>query len=262
MDNLFLSYADFKEMFTGKVNFLQFSGLVAAIKKHMQQNNKIIIIDFNIRCPSTINLIFQSKKCCKKIYNILISKKKSFSTSESEYGFKMVSILVEKNGKQSICFLLKQLQKQNYNGFNVNFKCFTDYLLQTNYLNKCAIRDSPLCSYCNQLPETKDHLFSECFLLKDLWIEMENWLKSTLDIDIDLNRNSILFGKINNLENLIILTIQYYIYPDKFTTSKKLSFEKLKKNVINRLCIEKFVLLKNCKYKEFNNCLRNVFTKY
>ena len=27
---------------------------------------------------------------------------------------------------------------------------------------------------------------------------MENWLKSTLDIDIDLNRNSILFGKINN----------------------------------------------------------------
>ena len=106
----------------------------------------------------------------------------------------MVSILVEKNGKQSILFLLKQLQKQNYNGFNVNFKCFTDYLLQTNYLNKCAIRDSPLCSYCNQLPETKDHLFSECFLLKDLCIEME----STLDIDIYLNRNSILFGKINN----------------------------------------------------------------
>ena len=91
---------------------------------------------------------------------------------------------------------------------------------------------------------------------------MENWLKSTLDIDINLNRNSISFGKINNLENLIILTIQYYIYPDKFTTSKKLSFENLKKNVINRLCMEKFILLKNCKYKEFNNCLRNVFTKY
>ena len=73
-------------------------------------------------------------------------------------------------------------------------------LSATNYcLNKCAIKDSPLCSYCNQLPETKDHLFSECFLIKDLWIEMENWLKSTLDIDINLNRNSILFGKINNL---------------------------------------------------------------
>ena len=27
---------------------------------------------------------------------------------------------------------------------------------------------------------------------------------------------------------------------------------------INRLYIEKFILLKNCKYKEFNSCLKNV----
>ena len=62
MDNSLMSYAKFKEMSTGNVNFLQFSGLIATIKKYMQQNNKIIVKDFNIRYPSTISLIFQSKK--------------------------------------------------------------------------------------------------------------------------------------------------------------------------------------------------------
>ena len=93
-----------------------------------------------------------------------------------------------------------------------------------------------------------------------------NWLKSILDIDINLSRNSILFGKINNfrsnrLENLIILIIKYYIYITKFTTSKNLNFENLKTIVVNRLYIEKFILLKNCKYKEFDKCLKNVLQK-
>lgn len=134
------------------------------------------------------------------------------------------------------------------------------------YLNICGIKDSTLCSYCNQLPETLDHLFSECYLIKDLWFEVEHWLKSTLDIDINTSRNSILFGKLNNvrlhrLENLIILIIKYYIYTNKFTPSKRLSFETLKKNVISRLYVEKFILLKNCKYNEFNKCLKNALQK-
>ena len=84
--------------------------------------------------------------------------------------------------------------------------------------------------------------------------------------DINLSRNSILFGKINNfrsnrLENLIILIIKYYIYITKFTTSKNLNFENLKTIVVNRLYIEKFILLKNCKYKEFDKCLKNVLQK-
>jgi hypothetical protein len=52
-------------------------------------------------------------------------------------------------------------------------------------------------------------------------------------IDINTNRNSILFGKINNfrsyrLENLTILTIKYYIYTNKFTPSKNQNYETLK----------------------------------
>ena len=93
----------------------------------MQQNNKIIVKDFNIRYPSTISLIFQSKKGCKEMYNVHISKKKSFPASESKW-FQNGITLVENNGKQFTCFHLKQLQKQNYSGFN--FKCYTDYLLQ------------------------------------------------------------------------------------------------------------------------------------
>ena len=46
------------------------------------------------------------------------------------------------------------------------------------------------------------------------------------------------------IQNLIILIIKYYIYITKFTTSKNLNFENLKTIVVNRLYIEKFILLK------------------
>ena len=194
------------------------------------------------------------------IVNILISKKKSFPTSEIKW-FQNGINFSRKEWEAVYMLPFKTTAETKLQWFH--FQMLHRLSATNYYLNKCAIKDSPLCSYCNQLPETIDHLFSECFLIKELWIEIENWLKSTLDIDINLNRNSILFGKINKfrsnrLENLIILTIKYYIYTNKFTTSKKLSFEHLKKNIINRLYIEKFILLKNCKYKEFNSCLKNV----
>lgn len=64
----------FKDMSTGKVNFLQFSGLLTAIKKYMQPSYKMFVKCFSIRHPSTIELIFKSKKACKNMYNVLISK--------------------------------------------------------------------------------------------------------------------------------------------------------------------------------------------
>ena len=258
-----MSFAEFQEMYTGNINFLQFSGLIATIKKHKQQNNKTIIKDFNIRYPSTIELIFKSKKGCKEMYDVLISKNKCFPTSEKKWAEKGIN-LSRKEWEKAYLLPFKTTSETKLQWFQ--FQMLHRLSATNYYLNKCGIKDSPLCSYCNQLPETLDHLFSECAQIKELWIDIENWLKSALDIDINTNRNSILFGKINNLrlyrlENLIILTIKYYIYTNKFTPSKNLNIETLKQYLINRFYVEKFILLKNCKFNEFNKCLKSAIQK-
>ena len=54
-DNSLMSFAEFQEMYTGNINFLQFSGLIATIKKHKQQNNKTIIKDLILDTPPPLN---------------------------------------------------------------------------------------------------------------------------------------------------------------------------------------------------------------
>lgn len=82
-------------------------------------------------------------------------------------------------------------------------------------------------------------------------IEVEIWSKSTLDIDIHSNRNTILFGKLHRLENHIILINQMLYLYKQVHPFKEVEFGNPKKNIISQLYVETFILLNICKYNEF-----------
>lgn len=162
--------------------------------------------------------------------------------------------------------------------YNLPFKCTQETRLQwlqtqllhrisaTNkYLCNCNLINSASCSFCGQLTETINHLFSECYLIKELWDKIKHWLKD-LQLNVNFDNKSILFGKYLNsdihlFENLLILIVKQYIYACKFSFSKQLNVEALKHTIINRPYVEKYILLKNCKYQEYNNYWSNIFQK-
>ena len=60
--------------------------------------------------------------------------------------------------------------------------------------------------------ETIEHLFADCYIIKEMWRNTEEWISNEFDRHINFDRKSILFGKFNKCDNLMILTIKHYIY--------------------------------------------------
>ena len=56
------------------------------------------------------------------------------------------------------------------------FQLLHRILLTNNYLHKIGLFKSPLCYLCQQTTETIEHIFAECFAVKEIWIEVERWI--------------------------------------------------------------------------------------
>ena len=55
-------------------------------------------------------------------------------------------------------------------------------LPNNNYLHKIGLVNSPLCYFCQQTLETIEHIFAECFVVKEFWIEVEGWILEVFNI--------------------------------------------------------------------------------
>ena len=93
------------------------------------------------------------------------------------------------------------------NTFNICFKTVQDnYLiwlqyrilnriLGTKYLqHKMNIIDSSKCNICNNSIQTTKHLFVDCPPIKQLWINIQQWIKNSLNININLTPLDIILG--------------------------------------------------------------------
>ena len=134
------------------------------------------------------------------------------------------------------------------------------------YLHRIKIIDSPICTFCKMDFETVDHIFVECPHVKEIWYGIEEWFSQTFNRHISFDKQAILFGKFANknvhkVENLIILIIKQYIYISKFSNVNKLSIEKVKKRITDRIIVEKVLLLKNGRYNEFERHWQNIYDK-
>lgn len=125
-----------------------------------------------------------------------------------------------------------------------------------NYLYKIKLKDSPLCSFCKLNIETIEHLFTECPEVKDIWYRIEELFLTKYNVSFVFDKRSTLFGKYNNnklyrVQNLLILIVKQYIFSCKFKPIQKLDFFSLSIIIADRFLIQKFMLLKNCKYLEY-----------
>lgn len=218
-DGSYLSFHDFNTFFNAKSNFLQYSGLISAIRSYQKNDGRFVKKDYNLGYPKTVIFFMNSNKGCKEMYNALILKMKELPTSETKKR--------EEKGYYS--------RKEWNLIYNLPFNCTQETKLQwlqtqllhrisaTNkYLCNCNLINSALCSFCGLLPETIDHLFSECYLIKELWDKIKYWLDD-LQLNVNFDNKSILVGKylnsdIHRFENLFILIVKQYIYACKLVS--------------------------------------------
>lgn len=112
------------------------------------------------------------------------------------------------------------------------------------YLFRLKVKDSPLCSFCNEEEETIEHLFWNCPISNSFWFDcISNCLKEP----IDLNAEVVLFGLPNIVDspvNFFLLYVKYFIFNCKYNNiNPEITVFRNKFQFI--LQVEKFILAKN-----------------
>ena len=265
-DGSFLSYDYIRNSLKVKTNFLEYTGLKKAISKNQEFTKNQLIKYASPFIPSTISIFFKNKKGCKDMYKTLVKSKLTNVTAISKWS--NYGINFSKTDWKNI--------------FILPFRTTTETKLQwlqlqiihriipcNNFLFKIKVTDSPTCSFCKEDLETIEHLFADCHIVKELWSNIEEWISNKFDRHISFDRKSILFGKFGNqniykCDNLIILTIKQYIYTGKYLYQMKnckLSVETLKNVLIEKIRIQKLLLLKNCRYDEYHRFWQTFYDK-
>lgn len=235
-----------------KTNFLEYRSLKGAVFERLKalNNNKV---EYGPFIPNSLSIFYKQSKGCKDMYYVLIDNKKESIRSVkkwTESGFAFTEI--EWNNIFELPFKTSKESKFQWLQFQILHR-----MLPTNeYLFKLNIIDSPACSFCNQDIETIEHLFVDCFHVKEIWLYFEEWLRRKFNFLMTFDKKTILFGKFKNrnmyrLQNILILTVKQFIFASKYKNVPNLSTLMLKQTVTDRIHIEKLLLLKNCKFAEY-----------
>ena len=81
------------------------------------------------------------------------------------------------------------------NQFSVfQYKILHRILSTNSLLFKCKLKETQDCNFCNETKETILHLFWECNIVKNLWLEMAEILKNKCNIEIPISRQHIILG--------------------------------------------------------------------
>ena len=173
-------------------------------------NNKINSQNMN---PNMQKFV-KKDKICRKIYQVFIDNLKVKNNNEIKWEHNITSTIASHEWKiiySNIYFSTTETKLRRFQ-FNI-----IQRVLPTNYfLFKCQIIDSDKCTFCQNYPETMEHLFFECELVMQLWREMANWFHPYISLGHLITDKNILLGQnldVNSrLINHIIIITKYYIY--------------------------------------------------
>ncbi len=208
---------EIKDKYGIQMNFLDYASIVKAIPqewKHWAREN-VKCIDMRSRDCNRLSFVINGEEInvnyakCKDYYKILVKMRaekpialekwleKGYSCEEVNTSFLRAKQLTSNTSLQQFYYFLVHR-----------------VIPTRKYLFQQKVQDitSDKCEYCNEI-DTIEHAFFECPVVLKLWCKMQKWLRSNSDFVLKLSVNNILFlSDGNNTENIIRLSILYYIY--------------------------------------------------
>ena len=219
-------------------NYIEFKYIFKLARRNLGLCEEVRTPTFYPFQPLLINVANLVKRGCNVYYKLLrkkINLKTTLVEREDKWHRELNCVYGIEfwNNTYTLAASIKNENKIKFLQFQINRNS-----LFTNYrVNKFKNNISPFCTFCLKYDRTDppleliSHLFYDCDLVLSLWIQIKNWLK-TLNVDIPLDRKSILFGcqnqSIQSVQNYVILCVKYFIWKSKFQTQDVLfnSFKK------------------------------------
>lgn len=208
----FYSETEFSSKTGVKTNFLQYSGVIKAIKnylKHMQQ--EITHKEPSPFIPSHISILLKQHKGSKDMYNTL---NKSMDTPTGQRTWNKVFNITNEEWKKiyGYPFIVTKYPALQWYQISINH----NILVTNKLLNQMKIRNDALCTLCRADNETITHLLWSCCKTQQFIKDMTGWL-NTYNIHCNLTEEFFIFGlqreqRVDIVLQFILLYAKYYIY--------------------------------------------------
>ena len=100
------------------------------------------------------------------------------------------------------------------------YKILNNIAFTNDKLFRFGLSQSPNCTFCNEKPESLEHLLSRCKVSSELWKEVLSWLKEYNIVLESFNEIGLFLGIFEESEdffliNHVMLSGKYYIYVRK-----------------------------------------------
>lgn len=210
-DGSFINLQTLTQDFGVKSNFIQYHGVIQCIKavlknKGIRLKNKLNVLFI----PSGIEVILKQNKGAQNIYNVFNTnsvKATGITKWNSIYDFQETTWENIFKAPYTItnCTKLRWFQLQ-----------INHHVLTTNkFLHQIQIKESPLCTFCNNATETIQHLLWTCpktqLFIKDL-LDMLN----ELQVQVNITETEFIFNNFHTrvpvVLQFLLLLAKYFIY--------------------------------------------------
>ena len=251
----FKNYESFSDSYKCKTNFLEYAGIVKAIKAYLK--NKKLNLGNNSKLPYPIipyfiENILKTNKGCRIFYDTL-EKSNKISTYKNrlkwEKDLNLAIDLADWEEINNTPFSSQLGTKQIWFQYSIIHRI----LPLNDLLYKMKLKDTNICSLCNISIETLTHLFYECPKVQNIWKNLKTWIEEKTDSKLDFSRRNICLGypkKRNMILNLIIITVKYNIYRSKLKGIPP-KFSDIKEEITRIYETDKYICYSNCQSSKF-----------
>ena len=249
----FLTLDNFMAKFNVKTNFLEYRGIINAVRKSFGLALKgtkgalcLPLIPFNFR------FLWKDKKGCSRIYNCLCSSKKVSYNFIAKWETKLNVSFTNLNWMTLCNIPFSSTKDTRLRWFQ--FRLVHRILGVNSFLAKIGKKDNGLCTFCQAENETLIHLFCKCEISSTFWSQVKDWIEEVLGGNLFLDDMAILFGirkKSWSAVNLILLLGRFHMYKMKMMDSKP-SLKLFKEDVKQYYVMEKYTSLTNGWTAKFN----------
>jgi hypothetical protein len=194
----------------------------------------------NIKHP-VLNKIQKLAKPNRYAYTNLITKIVTNPTISQGKWTEYLETNIESDTWENI-FLIPYLCTQETKLRAMQFNILHCVLPTNAFLFRAKLKNTPNCSFCHIQKETIEHLFWDCIKIKNIWLQLADFLQSK-HIEYIFTKQNVLLGDTNGpklIEHLKLI-IKEYIYYTKLKQNEP-TYTKSLNTIKYKAKIEKFYM--------------------
>ena len=247
-----LSYDQFCEKYElYNTPFTHFYGIVNVITNKWPVLKNLYCREYGPIIPKYLEILCKDKKGSRALYDIFLNNITSIPKSENKWEL-LLNLGYDLNWKK--------IYQNIFNFTNDTKLIWFQYriihrILATNkYLHAIKIKNDPLCSFCSIDVETIDHLFFECDTIRQLWLNIQEWINLKTNENLSISLCDVLFlrneKKFCSL-NICIVLVKLYIYTKRFH-DKTVTINEVKRLLISYYELEKYIYKTKFQLEKFH----------